>query len=257
MGRVAVPGALRGAHALLGSHLAVRVARAIHAETAARWVQGVVAAKKEWTRDFGGEQFCLGRAFYTHLETDKTQLYFEDARASDALVERYAPGLQATLRALFAEAVSPPGGGASRPPGGGASRRVVRRPDWCGAGVHVFPADGPVAARGGAVHFDTEGLAEAHIGRRARALSLVAMLQPPTSGGGLRVWPVLFEGSHAVDPATLSAGGDASVESDAGDIVLFDSYRLHQIQPFGGRRDRISATLHGAEIAPDLWETWF
>ena len=138
--------------------------------TCATWTAAVLAARSDWTQDFGGEQFSLGRAFYTHLETDRASRYFADAAASDARVERHAPGLQAAMRSLLARTTA---------------GRALARPGWCGAGVHLFPAGGPLAERGGVVHFDTEGLAEHHVARRARAVSLVAMLQPPAGGGGL------------------------------------------------------------------------
>ena len=239
---VAHPPRLVGATALLGSHLGVLVRAALPGDLCRRWAQGVLAAREEWTPDFGGEQFSLGRAFYTHLETDRAGEYFEDAAASDARVERHAPGLQSAMRALLTDAV------------GG---RVTPREGWCGAGVHVFPAGGPLAKRGGVVHFDTEGLAAAHIAKRTPALSLVLMLQPPSSGGGLRLWPERYSGRDEVDDATVNAGGDATVEYEAGDVVVFDSYRCHQIQGFAGKKDRISSTLHAIEIDRGLWESWF
>jgi len=233
---------LDGAAGGLVSHGVVVVRRALDPAVCARWTAAVLAARGDWTQDFGGEQFSLGRAFYTHLETDRAGRYFEDAAASDQRVEEHAPGLQAAMRGLLA---------------GASGGRVVGRPGWCGAGVHVFPAGGVLAGRGGVVHFDHEGLAEPHVARRGRALSLVAMLQPPARGGGLRVWPVLYEGCDEVDEAVLQQQGDTTVLLRAGDVVVFDSYRLHQIQPFEGPLDRISATLHGAEIDRDLWESWF
>jgi hypothetical protein len=231
-----------GAWRRLGSSLAVRIPRAVSAAECGRWARGVLDARDTWTADFGGEQFSLGRAFYTHLETDRTDEYFADANESDARVERHVPGLQETLRGLVAEAV------------GG---HVVQRDGWCGAGVHVFPAGSPVAMGGGVVHFDTEGLADEHIARRAPAISVVLMLQPPSRGGGLRLWPLLYEGLDHPGDAALEAGGDETVEYQAGDMVIFDSYRCHQIQPFRGALDRLSATLHAAEIDRGLWETWF
>jgi len=231
-----------GVAPVLAGRLAVVARGAVELATCARWVKGVLAAKSAWTHDFGGEQYALGRAFYTHLETDRAAEYFDDAVRSDALVEAHAPGLQAALRELAAGVVG---------------ARVVARAGWCGAGVHVFTADGPVARGGGVVHFDTEGLAEGHVARRARALSLVLMLQPAVRGGGLRVWPALYDGADHPGDAVLAAGGDALVESGAGDLAVFDSYRLHQIQPFDGPRERISATLHLAEIDRGLWESWF
>jgi hypothetical protein len=238
----AVVDRLSGAHALLATHLAVVVRGGIPQPRCENWVRGVLGARDEWVHDFGGEQFSLGRAFYTHLETARAREYFDDAAASDARVEKHAPGLQDALRSLLEDAVA---------------GRVVARDGWCGAGVHVFTPGGPVAAAGGVVHFDTEGLAERHLARRTPALSLVVMLQPPTRGGGLRLWPALYEGADHPEDAVLRSGNDVLVEYGPGDVVLFDSYRLHQIQPFEGRRARISATLHAAEIDRGLWESWF
>ena len=66
-----------------------------------RWVESVLRAREHWVSDFGGEQFALGRAFYTHLETDRSALYFRDARRSDELVERCLPTMQALVRDTF------------------------------------------------------------------------------------------------------------------------------------------------------------
>jgi hypothetical protein len=239
---IAVRSSAGGVHALLATHLAVVVRGAASRETCDRWAEGVLAARSDWTRDFDGEQFSLGRAFYTHLETDRARLYFADAAASDVRVERHAPGLQAFLRELMGDAVA---------------GRVTQRPGWCGAGVHVFPCGAPVATEGGVIHFDIEGLAENHIARRAPALSLVLMIQPATHRGGLRLWPQLYSGNDRVDERALAAAGRVTVEYETGDAILFDSYRLHQIEPFEDGRDRISATLHAARIDGGLWESWF
>jgi hypothetical protein len=232
---------LGAARTFLETHAAVVVRGALASSDCRRWVKGILDAKGAWTDDFDGDQASLGRAFYTHLETDRTHLYFADAAASDARVERYAPGLQGRMRALLEEAVE---------------GRVVVRRGWCGAGVHVFPPGGTVASQGGVRHFDTEGLAEGHVTRRAPAVSLVAMLVPPSRGGGLRVWPVHYAGQDHVDDADVPGEG-VVIEYASGDVVLFDSYRLHRIEPFQGERPRISATLHGAEIDAGLWESWF
>ena len=161
-----------GPHAsLLDRHLVVGVRRAASADLAQRWVSGVYDAKEAWTRDFGGEQFALGRAFYTHLEQDKLREYFADAKASNARVERASPGSRcswaSSSRASLAIA-------------------SIARADFCGAGVHVFPHDEKVAGAGGVVHFDTEGLPVRHLATARRALSFVLMLQPPEAGVGSR-----------------------------------------------------------------------
>ena len=62
---------LGAARLALETHLCVRVPRTFDATTCAEMVRGVYASREEWTHDFDGEQFCLGRAWYTHLETDR------------------------------------------------------------------------------------------------------------------------------------------------------------------------------------------
>ena len=219
----------------------VGVRGAVDEATCARWVEAVVRARSEWTADFGGEQFSLGRAFYTHLETDQSEAYFRDAAASDARVERSLPGMQAAMRELFASMV------------GGVARA---RRGWCGPGVHIFPAGGEVAERGGVVHFDIEGLTEKHARDGRPALTIVVMLQPPDSGGGLKLWDVRYRGRERATRAEL-AKPSVTASYEPGTAILIDSYRLHQIQPFGGTRDRISITIHGAEVDAGVWETWF
>ena len=238
---------------LLDTSLAVQLPLAVDAARAASWAAGVRAAREAWVSDFGGSQFSLGRAWYTHLEQDRSADYFAKASASDAVVEHACPGLQAAMRELVARVVGAP---------------VVPRAGWCGPGVHVFPAGGLVATRGGEIHFDTEGLTTAHIAARAPALTLVVMLQPPASGGGLRVWDAMYEGDErrgydAADGADDDEDDDESSERmyltckyETGTLVATDSYRLHQIQPFTGTVDRISATCHAAFVA-GAWETWF
>lgn len=225
---------------VLREALAVRVREAIEPGRAASWVEGVVAARAAWVTDFGGAQFSLGRAWYTHLEQDRAAEYFTDTESSDALVEKYCPGLQATMRSLASRVV-------------GAS--VEQRDGWCGPGVHVFPVGCLVANRGGDIHYDTEGLTPAHAEARAPALTLVLMLQPPASGGELRVWDAPYRGTDAYEDDDLEA---ASVTCDyaVGDLVVIDSYSLHQIQPFEGTTDRISATIHAAYVE-GRWESWF
>jgi len=201
----------------------------------------VYDGREDWTEDFGGEQFCLGRAFYTHLEEDREDDYFDDPDASDAIVERWAPGLQAAMRELVARVTK---------------GRVVQRRGWCGPGVHVFPPGEPVAERGGVCHFDTEGLVADHVARRRPAITVVAMFQPPPSGGGLKLWDTLYDGRDHPSDAELAAPSEL-FDYGVGDVIVIDSYRLHQIQAFGGERERISATVHAAETDAGLWETWF
>jgi hypothetical protein len=225
---------------LLASSLAVRVRAAVTPEQAEAWAAGVQAARDAWVSDFDGAQFSVGRAWYTHLEQGRAGDYFANVNASDATVERACPGLQAAVRTLASQAV-------------GAA--VVARQGWCGPGVHVFPARALVAERGGDIHFDTEGLTPAHVAERAPAYTVVLMLRPPVRGGGLRIWDVPYAGTDAYEDSDLERA-HVTCDYEAGDLLLIDSYRLHQIQPFGGGVDRVSATCHLALVGGE-WETWF
>ena len=226
-----------------GEHgaVALRVPGAISEEERAAYVAGVYRGKPEWVSNFDGLQFTLGRAWYTHLEQDLADLYFERAAASDEIVERNCPGLQARMLALTGEVLG---------------AKVRHRKDYCGAGVHVFPAGGYCAAQGGDIHFDTEGLTRSQLRAKKRAVSLILMLQPPTKGGGLCVWDVRWDGSDETTPAMV-AMPRATVTYAARDLVVIDSYSLHQIQPFEGDRDRVSATCHALESEPGIWDVWF
>jgi hypothetical protein len=226
----------------LDEHLGVRVPGFLATEACAHLARRVYAGRPFWISDFDGVQFSLGRAWYTHLEQDREDEYFANARTSDAQVERFLPGLQAQLLQAISTLV-------------GAS--AFQRPGWCGPGVHIFPAGQWLSNHGGDIHFDTEGLSETQCERRSRAITLVLMLQPPETGGALRLWDALYDGSDAV-PEELPQLAYADAHYGIGDLVILDSYRLHQIQPFTGLKDRISATAHAAlDASGALWEVWF
>ncbi len=241
--RAAGPWREQGAPALTNQLAVARgvgLRGALGERRARTWARSVLRARGGWTSDFGGEQFALGRAFYTHLETGRSAAYFRDVAASDARVEAALPGLQPFMRELLGAMV------------GGATRQ---RPGFCAAGVHVFPAGEHLSREGGIVHFDLEGLTPHQLRRRARAVTLVVMLQPPARGGGLKLWDQVWQGGPEPDPENLPP--PRAMRSRAGDAVLIEAYRLHQIESFGGALDRISATLHAAEVDRDVWETWF
>jgi hypothetical protein len=225
---------------VLARHLAIRCPGAISAPESAAHAAAVVAARDAWTASFDGKQFSLGRAYYTHLEEGLEADYFGGAEASDHLVRRCAPGLQERLLALASEVLGAP---------------VTQRSGWCGPGVHIFPAGGEVARRGGVVHFDTEGLTTVQIAGRAPAVSMVLMLQKPLGGGGLRVWDHDYAGDDFPDKPGPSVPV-TQIDYAVGELVVFDSYRLHQILPFRGEIDRISATMH-AVCDGGAWRAWF
>ncbi len=227
---------------LLDAHLGVRVPGYLPPETCAHLARRVYAGRPFWISDFGGAQYSLGRAWYTHLEQDREKEYFAHASGSDAQVERLMPGFQAQLRDTVSTLVKAP---------------AHQRPGWCGPGVHIFPAGKWLSQNGGDIHFDNEGLSEAQLARRSRALTLVLMLQPPESGGALRLWDVMYSGYDGYIEYAPSAPS-ADVHYGIGELLVLDSYRLHQIQPFLGPRDRVSATAHAAlDEASGAWEVWF
>jgi hypothetical protein len=242
------PGAApaRGIAPRLRTALAVGWRGAVSRDEALRWAARVHAARSAWHADFGGEQFTLGRAFYTHLEEDRLEDYFANAAAADDEVERAVPGLQARMRELIAAVTGD---------------RVTARPDFCGPGVHIFPPEEKVARLGGAVHFDLEGLPRSFFASGRRAITAVLMLESADLGGGLRLWNVRYDPREDTDEARVAAEADVAdarvLSAAPGDVVFFDSFVLHQIEPFSGARPRVSATVHAMQIAPGAWETWF
>src|SRR5258706_10478075 len=115
------------------AYLAVRYPGMLTTGECAEYAARVRAARGEWTASFGGAQFTLGRAWYTHLEEDREEEYFADAAASDARVRRWLPGLAERLLGVCRALLGAP---------------VVQRPDWCGPGVHVFRAGSEVSRKG-------------------------------------------------------------------------------------------------------------
>ncbi len=222
------------------SRLASRFPRTLEAADCAPLVERIMGARSDWTPNFGGVQFTLGRAWYTHLEEDLEDDYFDCAEESDALVEAVLPGFQDQLLDLASDLVGAP---------------VHRRRGYCGPGIHVFPALSEVARRGGEPHFDTEGLTKAQLAIRAPALTLVLMLQPARIGGGLAVWDETYAGND-FPPLPPPSVACELVDYRVGEMVVIDSYRLHQIQPFEGTVDRVSATLHLVQEG-ESWLAWF
>ncbi len=237
--------AIAGEEAFLGcldAHLGVRLSGALSAQECEAFSRGVLGARAHWVDDFEGEQFTLGRAWYTHLEQGRSRDYFAGARASDELVERWAPGLQDRVLGALTELLGVP---------------VQRRPGWCGPGVHIFPAKEWVSIHGGVIHSDMEGLSDAHIEEDERALTAVLMLQPPEEGGGLALWDDFHGIAEEIEAADLAETSRVVAPYEPGDLLVIDSYRIHQIQPFGGARDRISVTAHTARLPDGRWEAWF
>ena len=104
------------------------------------------------------------------------------------------------------------------------------------------------------MHWDIEGLGDDEVTAHAEALTAVLMVQPAAQGGGLRVWDKVYD-----DEDTDEDPGSARSEVilyGAGDLVIIDSYRLHQICASSGPLDRMSATAHAVRT-DEGWQAWF
>jgi hypothetical protein len=206
----------------------------------------VQTARADWVDSFDGDQFALGGAWYTHVEDGRARHYFRDAARLDKLVARVLPGLQEQVIAVLADLLG---------------ARVTRRAGWCGPAVVVFPPDGPVARAGGSIHVDREGLEEQDLVQLPPAWSFVCMLQLQPNrdatavGGGLRVWSSRYAGEGAPEPDTTNPDSELVVLG-AGDAVVFDSYRFHQIQPFSSKAPRMALTAHAKRLADGSYSVW-
>ena len=234
--RAEVPPASR--RALVDESLALHIRAAIDPGRAAAWARRALEARADYTYAFG-TQASLGNAWYTHLEEGLARRYFEDAPASDARVRRHLPGFQWTLRELSGELLGV---------------KTTPRRGYSGPGVHVFDPGGECARVGGEIHSDTEGLPAPHARAGLPAYTLVVALSRASSGGGLRLWDAPYDGQD--DPSLADLAEPARIDYAPGDAVVFESYRLHQIEPFGGDAPRVTGTCHVARLS-GAWDVWF
>lgn len=203
-------------------------------------VAKVYKNKDHWNSDFEGLQFSFGQAYYPHLEAGTTDEYFEKVPTSDEQFNQALPGLQEMAMGFLSTVV------------GGY---VQQREGWSGPGIHIFPANGYAANNAGEVHFDLDGISDSDRIALSPAVTMILMLQPPTSGGGLKVWNTKYAGRNA-DELKLESIPSAIIEYGVGDLVFINSYTLHQIQPFESNNDRISLTVHSIYNG-ECWDCWF
>ncbi|MBL8005253.1 MAG: hypothetical protein JNL36_09165 [Candidatus Kapabacteria bacterium] len=203
-------------------------------------VAKVYKNKEHWNSDFDGLQFSFGQAYYPHLEAGTTEEYFQKVPNSDEQFNQALPGLQEMAMKFLSSIV------------GGY---VQQRDGWSGPGIHIFPANGYAANNAGEVHFDLDGISDSDRIALSPAITMILMLQPPTLGGGLKVWNTKYSGRTA-DELALDEIPSTIVEYGIGDLVFINSYTLHQIQPFQSQCDRISLTVHSIYNG-ECWDCWF
>lgn len=225
-----------------------RIPQAITAKQAADWTRRVEAAKDLWSNPFL-DLVTLGEAWYMHFEAESSAQYFDLARKYHDRINTILPSCQHLMNDLMARAVR--------------TQHVHTRPFWFGAGAHIFERQSYTFKNGGAIHFDTEGLREEQIRAKVPAVSCVLMLQSSEQGGALRLWDHRYTTKgreETFDDLVFKKAPDAAyadVEYEAGDFVIFDSYRLHCIQKSKGKRSRISLTTHAVRTSSNSWESWF
>ena len=218
---------------------ALHVRGAVSEKQATTWAKAVLEAEEHWLREFKGQMYTLGRAWYAHVESGKAKAYKQGALASNQLVDSVVPGLSSAMRSCLTQALK---------------RKVVQRKNWCGAGVHVFT---PKQNSAGAIHYDVEGDEEAEESADVPLASGVLMLQPPERGGELRLWGRLYDPKDGRQSLGRAPNVDyVEVKYEPGDFVVFNSYRLHQIRAHRGNKARVSATLHAIRRG-GRWESWF
>lgn len=203
-------------------------------------VRKVYEHTEHWNSDFDGLQFSFGQAYYPHLEAGTTDTYFEKVEVSDRMFNQALPGLQEFAMKLLSSIV------------GGY---VQQREGWSGPGIHIFPIDGYAAKNAGEVHFDLDGISDKDRMALSPAVTLIVMLQPPSTGGGLKVWNTKYAGFDALE-LNIETIENSILEYKIGDVVAINSYTLHQIQPFTSTVDRISLTVHSI-FNGECWDCWF
>ena len=77
------------------------------------------------------------------------------------------------------------------------------------------------------------------------------------SGSAARTIAIRLTADNAEPTRRALSSPRETLRYGVGDLAVFSSYRLHRIEPFGGAADRVSLTVHGVEVDPGVWETWF
>lgn len=203
--------------------------------------------KEFWHPNYGGEQYSLGRVWYTHVDEGIKDEYVRGAEESNRIIESHFPGLYERIRTFCAIIQQ--------------GEPVALRKGWAGPGFVIFPANGRCAEIGGDIHYDWEGLTDGQLDDpKAEAYSFISMLQKPHTGGGLRIWNMFYDRvrkrEELVPKASPPAAESLVIDYEIGGLLVIDSFRLHQIQPFGGEIDRICLTFHTARYQ-DGWYVWF
>ena len=139
---------------------------------------------------------------------------------------------------------------------------ISLRQGWAGPGFAIFPAHGRCAELGGDIHYDWEGLTDGQLDDlHAEGYSFIAMLKKPSQGGGLKIWDVKYDLNHKQEELVAWANSpdcpSLLIDYQLGDLVLINSFCLHQIQPFEGEVDRVCLTFHIAKYNEKKWYIWF
>lgn len=211
-------------------------------------VNKIYEIRDQWLPNYDGEQYSLGRVWYTHFDEKIDDEYFRNAEESKKMITSNFPGLYEKIIKLCTSIEK------------GANISI--RDGWAGPGFAIFPAHGRCAEIGGDIHYDWEGLTDGQLDdQNAEGYSFIAMLSKPESGGGLKIWDIKYDQARKQEELVAWAESpDAPytlIDYQLGDLVMINSFYLHQIQTFSGDIDRICLTFHIARHKENQWYIWF
>jgi len=210
-------------------------------------LQGVYTLEPYWRSGTCEGEFTLGRSWYTSIDNREVMDYFDEAPALNQLLQTTFPGLMARILAFGKTMVG--------------HDNVQFRPGFAGPGIVVFKAHCTTAESGGSCHIDYEGLSKHQMDARdgVEIFSFMLPLSLPEKAGGLRVWPEVYERfrhNRYFEEIEEPEGEKFIIPYCVGNLFGIHSLRVHQIEPFGGEKDRVVVTFHLAQL-DGQWSIWF
>ena len=227
--------------AVMAVHPAVIVRGAIPRATAEAAVVKFMKLRSEWDPGPVPDEFNFGTVFYAHAMNKNIDDYFSRASLVNQRMTRDFPDLFASVMRLAQDLIK--------------DEEVIYRPGWTGPSFVYLGPDSISSSEGGTIHIDWEGFSkwdhpkteDLLSSAELEAYTIVLMLQNAPNGGGVRVWDKRFDLAHRgdfiPDPGSAPDAPFATSHYGVGDLVIFHSMTVHQIQPYSGGA-RITLNFH-------------
>lgn len=194
-------------------------------------------------------EYTLGRAWYTSIDNREVVDYFDESDYLNRIIRQSFPGLIEKILHFCQRWTD--------------CKNVGIRSGWAGPGIVVFhPSSSLTAKRGGSVHIDYEGLSKRMLDAAVHppeVYSFMLPLQMPVNGGHLRTWPEVYRRYHHeryLREICKPEGKTRLVPYSVGSLCGIYSLRIHQIEPFRGKDDRVILTFHLGKL-DGQWCIWF